>query len=316
MRKRKEFWIGILAFLIMMGVIAVFFIRGEMSPKVFLALEILLILVFICVMRIIILPYGRLLNYVSLKEKEEERRTGGVTESEAEPMLRDIQLALLSEQINPHFLYNTLESIRGLALHNDDFIVADMAETLGTFFRYSISRKGNVVTLSDEIRNVQIYLKIQQFRFQNNFALDILMDDEQIGEYQMPKLTLQPIVENSLVHGLDTSREGGCIVLRVIETQDRLILNVKDNGRGIPTEKLEKQNSNLSKPYYMISQYDSEVKGGMALYNINNRLKLMYGEKYGIQLFSTEGIGTEVQITLPKMKKEKEKGIGNEKGIA
>lgn len=313
MRKQKNLYPGILLLAAAIAVLLLFYVQGKSDMVCFLILEILLIAALICIVRIDILPYQRLLNYVSMEQKKDE---SSLSQKEAEPILQDIQLSLLTEQINPHFLYNTLESIRGQALYNDDFIVADMAETLGTFFRYSISRKGNVVTLNDEIRNVQIYLKIQQFRFQNKFALKILMEDEQVGEYQMPKLTLQPIVENSLVHGLDTSREGGCITLRAMETYDKLILNIKDNGKGISSEKLDEQNRKLSQPYNRTMKQDSGVKGGMALYNINNRLKLMYGEMYGLQLYSTENVGTEVQITLPKIKEEKMKGTGNEKGIA
>lgn len=313
MRKQKHLFPGIVLLIVAIVALPVFYLQGKCDPACFLILEVLLVAALICIVWLNILPYQRLLNYVSLEQKKEE---SSLNQREVEPILQDIQLSLLTEQINPHFLYNTLESIRGQALYNDDFIVADMAETLGTFFRYSISRKGNVGTFNDELGNVQIYLKIQQFRFQNKFALEIFMEDEQTGEYQMPKLTLQPIVENSLVHGLDTSREGGCITLRVIETCDKLILNIKDNGKGIPSEKLDEQNRKLSQPYYRAMKQEPGIKGGMALYNINNRLKLMYGEMYGLQLFSTENVGTEVQITLPKIREEKMKGIRNEKGIA
>lgn len=315
MRNNIEFFGGIILLVLVELCQIIFFGMGYCSLFCFLMVEVLVGAAIIYMTWKLVLPYKRLLNYFSQNKKEEQKASPEKKDMKS-PVLQDIQLTLLTEQINPHFLYNTLESIRGQALYHDDFVVADMAETLGTFFRYSISRKGNIVTLNDEILNVQIYLKIQQFRFQNKFSLNIIMEDELAGEYQMPKLTLQPIVENSLVHGLDTSKEGGCITIRIIETENKLMIFIKDNGCGIPSDKLKIQNQNLAMPYYNTTNSDTQKRGGIALYNINNRLKLMYGEQYGLRLYSTEDVGTEVEIVLPKIKEEKMRGMGYEKGTA
>ena len=150
------------------------------------------------------------------------------------------EINYLQRQINPHFLYNSLESIRGNAIVKGADEIAKMTEALATFFRYSISQKGNMVSLEDEINNVKDYFIIQQFRFNNKFSIKITsnISDYQFPNYYLPKMTLQPMIENSIYHGLEPKIGKGKIELRVTITDSRLILNVIDDGIGIPKDKL------------------------------------------------------------------------------
>lgn len=214
---------------------------------------------------------------------------------------KDIQLRMLMNQINPHFLYNTLESIRGQAIFNDDWVVADMAETLSIFFRYCISQKGTIVQLNDEIKNVNVFLKIMKFRLPEKFEFNITVDNPEWLEYQIPKLTLQPLIENAILHGINSYKTGGLITLRAVETTDQLKIYIRDNGVGIATEELRKINERLASGF----ESTGEQHDGIALYNINRRIKLTYGRQYGLRIYSTVDVGTNVTICLPKLRLDK-----------
>ena len=143
---------------------------------------------------------------------------------------KQTELTALQSQINPHFLYNTLDTIRGQALSADDTEAADMIETLASFFRYSISRKGNMVRLRDELNNIENFMKIKQYRYANRFSMQIEIDDEEQIAYDcyVPRLILQPIVENAVVHGLEDVIEDARIYIEVTVAED-LIITVSDN---------------------------------------------------------------------------------------
>ncbi len=215
------------------------------------------------------------------------------------------EINALQSQINPHFLYNTLESIRGKALMADMEEIAEMTEALATFFRYSISQKGNIVTLWDEIKNVQNYFKIQKFRFNDRFELAIIYDeiDEDILDFKIPKLTLQPIVENSIYHGLESKIGKGKIEIRILRTEKRLIISVIDEGVGIQKEKLLMINKSLTSNLLDVQSGNSK-KGGIALINVNQRIKLFFGDEYGLRITSTVNVGTEVELVIPLVKDE------------
>jgi len=208
------------------------------------------------------------------------------------------EINYLHQQINPHFLYNSLESIRGNAIIKGEDGIAEMTEALATFFRYSISQKGSIVTLEEEIENVRNYFIIQQYRFNNKYSIDYIFDEEDgiLKKYFIPKLTMQPIVENAIYHGLEKKVEKGKVTIRITQTDLRLIINIVDDGIGIPKDKLDSLNDMLS------SDREFETVGenhGIALYNVNKRIKLYFGEKYGLFIFSTVNIGTDVEIVLP-----------------
>lgn len=212
---------------------------------------------------------------------------------------KQAEINYLESQISPHFLYNTLESIRGKAIVEGVDDIAEMTEALATFFRYSISQKGNIVTLEDELDNVDNYFIIQQYRFNNKFNISkiIYESDIKVLDCLLPKLTIQPIVENAIYHGLETKIGKGNITIRVTVTEERLILNIVDDGKGIPQAKLDVLNKSLT--YGEDFECVNSRKNGIALTNVNERIKLNYGKQYGITVYSSLGFGTDVEIVLP-----------------
>jgi two-component system sensor histidine kinase YesM len=212
---------------------------------------------------------------------------------------KQAEINYLQSQINPHFLYNTLESIRGQAMVEGVDQIAEMTEALANFFRYSISRKGNMVTMEEEIKIVDNYLIIQQYRFNNKFNVTkILGEATEVLEYYLPKLTIQPIVENAIYHGLETKIGKGNITIRVTITGERMIIHIVDDGIGMPQDKLDVLNMSLNSGEDSNERINSKMTG-IALINVNRRIKLNFGEKYGITVFSTLGFGTDVEIVLP-----------------
>lgn len=207
----------------------------------------------------------------------------------------------LQNQINPHFLYNTLEGIRGEALHAGLFNVAKMTEALATFFRYTISNLEHLVTLEDELNNIENYYIIQQYRFEDRLNLRILSDpgdEKKMLKYKLPKLTLQPIVENAIYHGIERKIGKGNILIKLESTKSRLIITVSDDGLGMEPDKVNELNRRLNS-FSLDYIQSKENKGGIALINVNRRIKLLFGEEYGISIYSTLNAGTDVEITLP-----------------
>ena len=215
---------------------------------------------------------------------------------------KEAQLAALQSQINPHFLYNTLESIRGQALVDDNIEIAKMMEVLSSFFRYSISRSGKLVTLREELANIQNYMMIQRYRFSNRFSLDIFIDeeDEKALDYFIPKLIIQPMVENAIFHGLEEHMDGGKVIIEVIVTENNLILTVSDNGKGIKPEILAELNRKIQSSNQSSESNENKQRNtGIGLPNIHKRIQLLWGKEYGVSVFSTLNQGTDVEITIP-----------------
>ena len=210
------------------------------------------------------------------------------------------QINALNSQINPHFLYNTLEMIRSQALIQGAEDVAEMAETLSLMFRYSISKGDNLVTFREEMENLERYFTIQQYRFPNRFTLEkIFPDSEEIMNCRIPKLTLQPLIENAVYHGLEKKLGKGTITVRAFTVGKRLTIRVHDDGEGIAPERLEE----LQKAIEMGISYvytDKRSKGnGVALINVNQRIQLQFGREYGLSISSVLHKGTIVELTLP-----------------
>lgn len=203
---------------------------------------------------------------------------------------KDAELKSLQSQINPHFLYNTLESIRGVALANNLKSIASMAKSLSMLFRYSINSK-DLVSFRDELQHLKNYMNIQNFRHEGKFQLILDLPDE-VYAYSIPKLTLQPIVENSIKHGLEMRRGQGTISINASVSNGIVSIKVSDNGKGISPEKLSLLTRELSEG----SRSDSGT--GIGIRNVNSRVKLHFGEKYGLQLLEPEQ-GAEVEIILP-----------------
>ena len=224
----------------------------------------------------------------------------------AKILKKQAEIDALQSQINPHFLYNTLEAIRGQALAEGVSEIADMTEALSRFFRYSISQKGNLVSLKEEIKNVENYFVIQQYRFNNKFQLLFKYDEnnEDILEYLMPKLTIQPIVENAISHGLETKIGKGSVTIRIIATEKRLIISIIDDGIGMDNQIVENLNYRLNNSIKEEPTSSNKKHTGIALINVNERIKLSFGKQYGISIESTKSFGTDVEIILPLTKEE------------
>lgn len=208
----------------------------------------------------------------------------------------------LQNQINPHFLYNTLEGMRSEALIEGVDSIANMAEALATFFRYTISNVDKLVTLEDEITNVENYYKIQEFRFGDklDFSIEFQVDNpKEILKARIPKLTLQPIFENAIFHGVEQKIGKGILTLKVTVTSKRLIITISDNGVGIEEERVKNLNKKLRGASLEYMKEESKHKGGIGLLNVNNRIKLIFGDEYGIYVYSKVGAGTDVEITVP-----------------
>ena len=211
----------------------------------------------------------------------------------------------LQNQINPHFLYNTLEGIRDETLNAGLDNVAKMTEALATFFRYTISNVENLVTLEDELMNVNNYYIIQKYRFNERINLKVEYDTTNEVEtmmYKIPKLSLQPIVENSIYHGIERKIGIGNLHIKIETTTKRLIITISDNGVGMTEERLKEINDKLSRTSLDYINPDTKTPGGIAIVNVNNRIKLLFGEEYGICVYSTMHVGTDVEITLPLIK--------------
>lgn len=213
------------------------------------------------------------------------------------------ELTALQSQINPHFLYNTLESVRGQALLDGNEEIARMMEALSSFFRYSISRKGTLVTLRDELANIQNYMLIQRYRFNNRFSMEIYIDeeDEDAYDFKIPKLIIQPVVENAVFHGLEERLEGGTVSIEVIVTDKHMMITVSDNGKGMDDETLARLNKRIHSQEDKLVEEDEreQTNTGIGLPNIHKRLQLLFGEEYGLSVYSTLNQGTDVEITVP-----------------
>ena len=220
---------------------------------------------------------------------------------------RQAQYRALQNQINPHFLYNTLEGIRSEALIAGLDSLADMTEALATFFRYTISKVENLVTVEEELENCHTYFKIQRYRFGNRLHLNVNIDPEDERELLgclIPKLTLQPILENSIIHGIELKLGEGHVQIDISRSLQRLLITVRDDGVGMDMETLRQLNNKLGSKEEELRDITHEERGGIALTNVNNRIHLIFGEEYGMHVYSVEGEETTVALTIPVVTEE------------
>ena len=233
-----------------------------------------------------------------IMKKEFERR-----EYEFEMDKRKAEIVSLQSQINPHFLYNTLEVIRSEAIINQDTEAAEMAEALANYFRYNISKKKDIVTLGEELDNIDNYINIQKKRFGKRIQYQLLFhtDEEEARCALMPRLVIQPLVENAIYHGLEKKAQGGTVIVHITVTTKRLIIQVEDDGPGMDREvreNLERQlRGELAEPVH--HDIINNKHGGIALLNINKRVQMLYGKNFGLSFSSTQQVGVEAEVTLP-----------------
>ncbi|GHT78882.1 hypothetical protein FACS1894130_06280 [Spirochaetia bacterium] len=216
---------------------------------------------------------------------------------------RQEQLNALQSQINPHFLYNTLDTIRGLAVEKGSPEIANIVAALSSMFQYSMDYGGTIVPLSSEIIHTEAYLKIQNLRFPGKFTFNLIhdFDDAAIGKISIPKMTLQPIVENAASHGFRNMNSGAVITMRLILSDQSTEIRIRDNGAGISEQMVLALNRSFSESKSEERLVDP-VKFGIALSNIDLRIKIYFGDRYGLHITSTAGLGTEVTISLPPEK--------------
>ncbi|WP_040437067.1 sensor histidine kinase [Clostridium sartagoforme] len=209
---------------------------------------------------------------------------------------KELELKQLQNQINPHFIYNTLESIHMMAEINDDMETSIMAEYFGEIIRYSMNRRVNTVTLKEEIKIIDNYIYLQKIRFDQLFYIENMIPEELLN-CEITKMIIQPLIENAIYHGLSECSGNGKIIIQGTRVDNNLLLTISDNGIGISEEKLEELND-------YINDNNNNSFNGIALRNINRRLKLNYGENYNLKIFSVEGKGTSMVLTLPFIVKE------------
>lgn len=215
---------------------------------------------------------------------------------------KQVEYLTLQNQMNPHFLYNTLESIRAEALLAGQMSIAGMSEALSKFFRYTITNKENIVTLADELDNVKNYFKIQKYRFEDRIHLEIHCDDEEmLFQCWILKLTLQPLVENAIQHGVEAEVGRGTIEIDLERTKTKIFISVRDYGAGMEEEKIIELNRMFQEPDKQITAAFSKKKSGIALRNVNARIKMLFGMEYGLYILGSMYAGTEVRITLPNL---------------
>lgn len=218
---------------------------------------------------------------------------------EAELSKKQAEFSALQSQINPHFLYNTLNCISSIGLEYGSKEIAQMTSSMSKIFRYSIE-KSELVLISEEVQCIKAYLNIISIRYENKFSLEVKVDDQLLG-MKTPKMILQPIVENSVYHGLESMDAGGrlCVSGRIDENGD-ICFQVTDTGKGIDQEELERIKANLHMEYSERAKTSLEGKN-IGLSNINNRIKLLFGEGYGVEIESQLGRGTTVMVKIPSI---------------
>jgi two-component sensor kinase yesM len=198
----------------------------------------------------------------------------------------------LQAQINPHFLYNTLETIRSIAIRNQVESIADMAKSMADIFRYSVDSTKEEVILKDELKHVKNYINIQKIRYKERLNVEFNID-ESLLNYKIIKLVIQPLVENAIYHGIDMKKEAGKLCIECSKFEDKVLISVSDNGIGIKKQDLEELRKNLE------NSIDRKINKSIGLINVNSRLKLYYGENCSLSIESDYDIGTKVYFKIP-----------------
>ena len=225
-------------------------------------------------------------NYMTRKMDELMK-----TQAKAAEDLRIAEFNSLQAQINPHFLYNTMDMINWMALQGQTDEISHAVQSLSRFYKLTLSRKKGISTIARELEHITIYVQLQNMRYHDSIELITDIPDE-LSEYQSPKLTLQPVVENSILHGIleKESKSGTIVITGWMENAD-VVLLVSDDGVGIPPEILST----------ILSGNGNSQSGGtnIAVYNTHRRLQILYGNDYGLTYSSKLGEGTEVEIRFP-----------------
>ena len=203
--------------------------------------------------------------------------------------LRETELSLIQAQINPHFLYNTLDAIVWLIESGKNDQAEMMVTSLSQYFRSFLSDGKEIVTIAEETNHIRSYLEIQQVRYRDIMEYEINVDED-IEDYKLPKLTLQPLVENAIYHGLKPKRGKGKITVTGKTDGDKIVLKVQDTGAGMDEEKLQD----------LVTKIHNEDTTSFGLVAAYKRLKLLYGEEFKFDIVSKADSGTSIKISIPR----------------
>lgn len=214
-------------------------------------------------------------------------------------LLRKAQAIALQAQINPHFLYNTLESInwKVMRLTNGKNEASQMILSLSTLLRLTLETKEDLVPLRRELEHVKLYAEMQKLRYKDRFHLDCHVE-EKLMDCKIVKLVLQPLVENAIYYGIKQSPHNGTITIRAFARRDVMVVRIRDNGIGIPPLTVQQLNESLRGNILQENEH-------IGLRNVNQRIRLAFGEQYGLSVRSKVGVGTIVEITLPMLVEER-----------
>jgi len=232
-------------------------------------------------------------NQMTIELKQLVQR---IQQEEEEKALAEIRA--LQSQINPHFLYNTLGSVKWIASMQKADKIVEMTEALISMLRYTARHERALATLRDELDNIRNYIIIQNVRYYNRIQLHIEVDDSLLAN-KMPKLILQPIVENAIFHGLAELEEEGFITVRAYKNEAGMIIEVQDSGAGL-------DESTIDWLRHELEQVEITKQSGIGLPNVQRRIKLHYGSPYGIQFHSTPGAGATFVIALPEIRDDED----------
>jgi len=224
---------------------------------------------------------GRIRELLDAKVREQEN-------------LKKAELRALQAQINPHFLYNTLDTIIWMTDSKKTNEVIEIVTALSSFFRISLSKGKDWITIGEEVERTRNYLTIQKMRYRDIMDYEIDVDEDVSGNTVL-KLVLQPIVENALYHGIKNKRQGGTIIVRAKQTDEDLVsLQVEDNGIGMTAEKLAQLRVELED-----ESGEIRLESGYGIGNVNKRIRLYYGKQYGVYIESEYNVGTRVTVAIP-----------------
>lgn len=205
---------------------------------------------------------------------------------------RKMEKKLLQSQINPHFLYNTLDSVIWMIESGEYSGAEEMVSLLAKFFRVSLSRGDDIISLEKELEHATSYLAIQNIRFKDKFEFNVDADKRLLC-YMCPKLVIQPLLENAIYHGMDGKYDDGEISINIYEKNKKIYIDVVDNGLGMSAEQVD---------YIMHNKVVSGKRGsGIGVKNVDERIKLIYGDEYGVEIISEPDEGTTARIIIPEM---------------
>lgn len=206
-----------------------------------------------------------------------------------EKKINDLEAKNMSLVVNPHFLFNTLNSIARIAYFEHSHTTEELIYCLSDLLRYNLKQEDQLHTIASEIDNIEKYLHIQKVRFKNRLEYEIDVPDY-IKACRIPNMVLQPIVENALIHGITPKRDGGKIIISAEKNKNKIVISISDNGGGFPKEVLDSINN-------------SENKSGLGFRSTDKRLKQYYGEGYGLEIVKSDYSGSTLTITIPSQPK-------------